>query len=91
MRRAFRKNRGAPEMPISGDSDVRSETVSKISSEEPDASAMGKEMTDRLATRLEAAPHDADGWLRLMRAPNSFRPAGSCERRTSESFGNIRR
>ena len=60
--------RGAPEMPISGDSDVRSETASKISSEEPDASAMGKEMTDRLATRLEAAPHDADGWLRLMRA-----------------------
>ena len=59
---------GVSEKPIAGDGDVRSETVSKISSEETDASAMGKEMTDRLASRLETAPRDADGWLRLMRA-----------------------
>lgn len=33
-----------------------------------DPMAMGKEMTERLASRLEVSPRDADGWLRLMRA-----------------------
>ena len=68
MKRALRQKHGVADTAVHGDSDARSETVAKISSEEPDANAMGKEMTYRLATRLEAAPHDADGWLRLMRA-----------------------
>jgi tetratricopeptide (TPR) repeat protein len=33
-----------------------------------DPMAMGKEMTERLAGRLEVSPRDPDGWLRLMRA-----------------------
>ena len=31
-------------------------------------SSMIRGMVDRLATRLETAPHDEDGWVRLMRA-----------------------
>ena len=59
---------GAADTAAHGDSGARPDTVAKNSSDVPDANAMGKEMTDRLATRLEAAPRDADGWLRLMRA-----------------------
>jgi len=33
-----------------------------------DRSAMIHQMVDRLAGDLKANPHDADGWMRLMRA-----------------------
>jgi cytochrome c-type biogenesis protein CcmH len=33
-----------------------------------DRSAMIRSMVDRLASRLERSPHDADGWIKLIRA-----------------------
>ena len=43
-------------------------TASEPSLDKPDHSSAIRAMVDRLANRLESAPHDADGWLRLMRA-----------------------
>lgn len=50
-----------PEIADAGD-------LTKASPQAADPMAMGKEMTERLASRLEVSPRDADGWLRLMRA-----------------------
>ena len=33
-----------------------------------DRSAMIRNMVDRLASRLEQSPHDADGWIRLIQS-----------------------
>lgn len=42
--------------------------ISEPRSDETVHSPMVRGMVDRLASRLEISPHDADGWLKLMRA-----------------------
>jgi tetratricopeptide (TPR) repeat protein len=61
---------GAPKAPAetanAGDRQVN--TLSDAVPEDADRGPMIRSMVERLAARLESAPHDADGWLRLMRA-----------------------
>jgi len=48
--------------------DLQASTLPDAVPQDADRGPMIRGMVDRLAARLESAPRDADGWLRLMRA-----------------------